>query len=140
MKRFFLNIFCLLAVYALQGQVSFQIDGTVTRSSDGSAVADWMVFAYAGDPSDSTVFIFESAVTDASGAYLIQFPALPPGVTEFTVSTFNGCINAPDQVFEQAVMAGTSQATVDFQICGDQPVTPDCEVYGWYMPAGGLAI
>ena len=139
MKRLFLNIICLMMVYCLQGQTPFQINGTVTRSSDGSAVADWLVFVYAPNPSDSSLLLFESAITDASGAYQITANIMP-GMDELNVGTFDGCLNAPDEVLQQIVLTPSGQATVNFEICGDLPVQADCEAYFWSTPASGLTI
>ncbi|MCE7924018.1 MAG: PKD domain-containing protein [Haliscomenobacteraceae bacterium CHB4] len=138
MRRFSFHLFFMLLTCLLQAQSQLTVSGTVTRISDGSPVADWFVLAYGGDPADSTVFVFGSGITGQDGNYSFAVD-IPPGISNLTVSTFNGCNNDPIQL-EQQVSANTGQATADFQICADVPVTPDCEAWFWYFPGGGLTI
>ena len=138
MKRISLNFLLLLLSCLMQAQSPITIQGMVTRISDGSPVADWYVLAYGGDPSDTTVFVYGSGVTGQDGTYSFEV-GVAPGVDELHVSTFNGCNNDPNQL-ETLVSTNTGLALADFQICGDLPVTPDCETWFFYYAAGGLTL
>ena len=134
MKRIFLNLLLLLSACWLQAQTQLTVRGTVTKITTGAPVADWSVMVFAGDPADSTVWLFNVGFTDANGQYSIVVD-VPPGIDEVTGSTYTDCSNAPAQLEEQ-VPASAGQATVDFQVCADQPPVSNCWTWINVVPAG----
>ena len=138
MKRLSLNLLFLLLACWVQAQTQMTINGTVSRISDGSPVANWFVLVYGGDSADSTVSVFGEGYTNQDGEYSILVD-VPPGISELTVFTFNDCANNPLGL-EEPVSVNPGTATVNFSICADSPPMADCEAWIWYQPAGGLAL
>jgi len=138
MKRISFQLFFLLLTCMLQAQTQVTIQGVVTKISDGSPVPDWYVLAFGGDPADSTVFVYGAAATDPSGYYSFVVD-VPPGIDQLLVVTSDGCNNNPGQL-EQLLNVNSIPVSVDFQVCGDQPVTPDCQTWFWYSVPGGFTL
>lgn len=138
MKRISFQLFFLLLTCLLQAQTQVTIQGVVTKISDGSPVPNWYVLAFGGDPADSTVFVYGAAATDPSGSYSFVVD-VPPGINQLLVVTSDGCNNNPGQL-EQLLNVNSIPVSVDFQVCGDQPVTPDCQTWFWYSATGGFTL
>lgn len=154
MKKIFSSLFALLFLVAAQVQaqsVTALVEGTVTQAGTGAPVPDWFVWAYS---TDTTQIHFDSlgnpifgigfgfGVTDQDGHYSLQFE-VPSADGEIVISTQTTCVDPADPnagVLSQTKNLVNAQAQADFAVCNDLPPTPDCWAYGWYTPAGGLAV
>jgi PKD repeat protein len=123
MKRIFFPFLLLLIGLGLQAQNLVTVSGHVSRSSDGSPVADWPVFAL-NNPDDSLNAVFGNALTDINGDYVIELDGVGAS-TEVLVSTLSDCINGPGSI-DQFVDVINWQAEADFEICFDSFPVYDC--------------
>lgn len=153
MKKIFSSLLALLFLVAqAQAQtITAVIEGTVTQEATGAPVSDWFVWAYSTDttqiqfdPHGNPIFGigFGVAVTDVDGYYRIEME-LPVASTEIIASTQTTCFDPADPnagVLSQTKNLVNGQTQADFVVCNDLPPTPDCWAYGWYVPAGGLAV
>lgn len=139
MKRISLNFFFLLLVSLLHAQTQMTIQGQISKISDGSPVADWLVLAFGGNPNDSTVFIYGTGITDAAGSYSIVVD-VPSGVTELHVTTFDDCANNPQYIEQVVPVTPAGASNVNFEICADQPPPAPCDAWFSYYQDQNLTV
>ncbi|MBL7826887.1 MAG: PKD domain-containing protein [Saprospiraceae bacterium] len=123
-SAFFTLLWMLLSV-VVYAQSTVTVSGTVNKLADNSPVADHPVYCFAGDSLDPNGGpFFAEGLTDASGAYSIQFN-LPSNVSVVHVNTITYC--EPDFVSTVIVPIVNNQATANFLVCDDSfPPPPDC--------------